>query len=44
MKKEWQTPSLEVLEVQMTMANPNNGDHLDQTYPDGTPREDLTWS
>ncbi|MDT8861086.1 paeninodin family lasso peptide [Alkalihalobacillus sp. MEB130] len=41
MKNEWQKPELEVLDVNMTMANPHNGDHLDQTYPEGTPREGL---
>lgn len=44
MKKEWKVPALEVLEITMTMANPHNGNHLDQTFPEGTPREDLTWS
>ncbi|CAG9620749.1 paeninodin family lasso peptide [Sutcliffiella rhizosphaerae] len=44
MKKEWQEPQLEVLNITMTMANPHSGNHLDYTYEEGTPREDLTWS
>ncbi|MCL7746086.1 paeninodin family lasso peptide [Halalkalibacter alkaliphilus] len=44
MKNEWKKPELEVLDVDMTMANPNDGDHLDQAYPEGTPRWELTWS
>jgi hypothetical protein len=43
MKKEWQTPVMEVLEVNMTMANPGPVTSLDATYPDGTPFPDLTW-
>jgi len=44
MKKQWQTPELEVLEVNLTMMNPKNGNHLDHAYPEGTPRDQLTWS
>lgn len=44
MKKTWQKPVLEVLEVQKTMLDPTNGDHLDHSYPTGTPRPELTWS
>lgn len=44
MKKEWIKPELHVLAINMTMANPHNGDNLDQTYPEGTPRSQLTWS
>jgi hypothetical protein len=44
MKKTWQKPLLEVLDVNMTMLDPNNGDNLDRTFPEGTPRKDLLWS
>lgn len=44
MKKEWQKPELEVLNVNMTMLDPKNGNHLDHTYPTGTPKDQLTWS
>lgn len=44
MKKEWKKPELEVLEVSMTMLNPQNGNHLDHAYPEGTPKDQLTWS
>ncbi|EMI9090655.1 paeninodin family lasso peptide [Bacillus cereus] len=44
MKKEWKTPVLEVLDVNMTMLDPKNGRHLDHTYEAGTDRDDLTWS
>lgn len=44
MKKEWKTPELEVLDVNMTMLNPNKGGHLDHTYEAGTPEDKLTWS
>lgn len=44
MKKEWQKPELEVLDVNMTMLDPSNGSHLDHSYPTGTPRPELTWS
>lgn len=44
MKKEWQTPVIEMLEVNMTMANAGTPTTLDATYPDGTPYEQLTWS
>ncbi len=44
MKKEWQKPELQALEVAMTMLHPNNGDNLDHAYPEGTPRSQLTWS
>ncbi|WP_106408545.1 paeninodin family lasso peptide [Alteribacter populi] len=42
--KEWQKPVLEELSIDKTMANPDSGDYLDQTYEDGTHRDDLTWS
>ncbi|MBP3951504.1 paeninodin family lasso peptide [Bacillus suaedae] len=44
MKKHWEKPVLEVLEINMTMSNPHSGNNLDQTYEDGTPRDQLTWS
>lgn len=44
MKKEWKTPVLEVLDVNMTMLDPKNGNHLDHSYENGTPRDELTWS
>lgn len=44
MKKEWQRPEFEVLEIERTMANPNIGEHLDQSYPEGTHWSELTWS
>jgi hypothetical protein len=37
MKKEWQKPVLEVLDVNMTMASTNNHTKLDKNYPAGTP-------
>ncbi|WP_139311249.1 paeninodin family lasso peptide [Bacillus sp. MRMR6] len=43
MKKEWQQPVLEVLEVSMTMANTNPGNFLDDTFEAGTRWSDLTW-
>jgi len=44
MKQEWKKPTLEVLEVEKTQANPKDGNNLDFDYPAGTPREQLTWS
>ncbi|WNQ12678.1 paeninodin family lasso peptide [Paenibacillus aurantius] len=44
MKKEWKAPELEVLNVDQTFLDPNNGNHLDHAYPEGTPRNQLTWS
>jgi hypothetical protein len=43
MKKEWQTPVLEVLDVKMTMGQ-SEGSHTDDTFPAGTPKGDLTFS
>jgi hypothetical protein len=43
MKKEWQRPVLEVLDVNMTMLG-TDGDYLDNDFPTGTPRGDLTFS
>ncbi|KIL52974.1 paeninodin family lasso peptide [Jeotgalibacillus campisalis] len=43
MKKEWKTPEVELLTVQMTMLG-HNGDDLDNDFEDGTPRGDLTFS
>jgi hypothetical protein len=36
MKKEWQKPGLEVLDVKMTMAT-TSGTHFDNDYTNGTP-------
>jgi len=44
MKKHWRKPELEVLEVSRTMLNTRPGNHLDHAYPEGTPRDKLTWS
>ncbi|MDG5472619.1 paeninodin family lasso peptide [Jeotgalibacillus sp. ET6] len=43
MKKEWKKPEVELLTVQMTMLG-EDGDFLDNDFPDGTPRGDLTFS
>ncbi|WP_409290508.1 paeninodin family lasso peptide [Peribacillus sp. SCS-37] len=43
MKKEWQKPVLEVLDVKMTMLG-NKGDFTDAAFPDNTPRGKLTFS
>jgi hypothetical protein len=43
MKKEWQKPVLEVLDVNMTMLGAD-GDRLDNDFPDGTLKSDLTFS
>jgi hypothetical protein len=43
MKKEWQKPVLEVLDVNMTMASTNNHTKLDKNYPAGTP-DGYIWS
>lgn len=44
MKKAWQKPVLEILDVNLTMSDPKNGNNLDFAYPAGTPRDRLTWS
>ncbi|MFC3884758.1 paeninodin family lasso peptide [Bacillus songklensis] len=44
MKKEWQKPVLEVLDVNMTMGHTEQKQHLDKDYEAGTAYEDLTWS
>ncbi|MCY9664548.1 paeninodin family lasso peptide [Paenibacillus alginolyticus] len=44
MKKEWLKPELEVLDVNQTMLDPKNGNHLDHAYTEGTPKDKLTWS
>lgn len=44
MKKEWQKPVLEVLEVNMTMASSTNPSTLDNTYPAGTYYKDQIWA
>jgi hypothetical protein len=43
MKKEWQKPVLEVLEVKMTELGAT-GDYTDATFPDNTPKGKLTFS
>ncbi|MCP3030066.1 paeninodin family lasso peptide [Halobacillus sp. A1] len=43
MKKEWQNPVVEVLDVNKTMLG-TEGDHLDNDFPEGTHRGDLTFS
>ncbi|SEC07797.1 paeninodin family lasso peptide [Paenibacillus sp. GP183] len=44
MKKTWEKPLLEVLDVNMTMLDPQVGDHLDHSYPSKTPTSLLTYS
>jgi hypothetical protein len=44
MKKEWQTPELEVLDVSMTMLDPNGLTHTDAAFPSNTPKPELTYS
>lgn len=44
MKLQWKAPTLEVLDVKETMLDPVNGEFLDKTYPDGTPRNKLGYS
>jgi hypothetical protein len=43
MKKEWQKPVLEVLEVKMTELGAA-GPHTDNTFPSQTPTQFLTFS
>ena len=43
MKKEWQKPELEVLDVKMTMLS-TSGTRLDSDHTAGTPLNDLTLS
>ncbi|WP_120190674.1 paeninodin family lasso peptide [Ammoniphilus oxalaticus] len=43
MKKEWQKPVLEELDVNMTMLG-NDGDFTDDVFPTNTPRGELTFS
>ncbi|MFC7322736.1 paeninodin family lasso peptide [Halobacillus campisalis] len=43
MKKEWQNPLVEVLDVNKTMLG-TEGDYTDNDFPAGTPRGDLTFS
>lgn len=43
MKKEWMKPEIEVLNVEKTMLG-QDGDTLDNDFPAGTPRGDLTFS
>ncbi|WP_191561455.1 paeninodin family lasso peptide [Metabacillus idriensis] len=39
MKKEWQAPTLEVLDVKMTMASTVWGPLTDEAYVPGTPAD-----
>ena len=43
MKKEWKKPDLTILDVNMTMLG-QDGDFLDNDFPEGTPRGKLTFS
>lgn len=43
MKKQWQKPVLEVLDVNMTMLQ-GDGSKLDNDFPAGTPKDQLTFS
>lgn len=43
MKKQWQKPVLEVLDVNKTMLGPN-GNYTDATYPEDTPKDKLGFS
>ncbi|MFB5932459.1 paeninodin family lasso peptide [Peribacillus frigoritolerans] len=43
MKKEWQKPELEVLDVNKTMLG-SDGDRLDNDFTAGTGRDELTFS
>jgi hypothetical protein len=43
MKKEWKEPELEILDVNMTMANTNDHTRLDDSYPAHTP-DGKIWS
>ncbi|SCB69549.1 Uncharacterized protein BWGO95_03711 [Bacillus mycoides] len=43
MKKEWEKPILEVLDVKMTMLG-KEGEYTDAAFPDHTPKGDLTFS
>ena len=43
MKMEWKKPELEVLNVKETMLGVD-GDRLDNTFPNGTGKPDLTFS
>lgn len=43
MKKEWNEPVLEVLDVNKTMLG-TDGDYTDATFPSGTHKGDITHS
>lgn len=43
MKKEWQKPVLEVLDVKMTMLG-QEGEFTDAAFPQHTPGKNLTFS
>lgn len=42
MKKEWQKPELQVLDVKMTMLG-KDGDFTDAAFPENTPKANLTF-
>lgn len=43
MKKQWNKPEIEVLDVKMTMLG-QDGDFTDATFPSDTPKGSLTFS
>ncbi|KAB7671711.1 paeninodin family lasso peptide [Bacillus sp. B1-b2] len=43
-KLEWKEPTLEVLDINKTMASTFNFNSLDNTYESGTPWGELGWS
>lgn len=43
MKKEWQKPMLEVLDIKETMLG-KDGEFTDAMFPDNTPKGKLTFS
>ncbi|WHY61142.1 paeninodin family lasso peptide [Cytobacillus firmus] len=42
MKKEWQKPELELLDVNMTMLG-GAGEYTDAAFPENTPKSDITF-
>lgn len=44
MKKDWKSPEIEMLDINMTMSQTSQGSVLDQDYNTGTPYDELTWS
>lgn len=43
MKKNWQKPALEILDVKMTMLGAD-GEYTDKAFPENTPKSLLTFS